>query len=326
MSSTLSIDNFGSLNILERTKLNAAVLTGATSVITENADGIATDAFVVIGATGSEKAEVSKVASVAAQTLTLTDALEFDHERFDDVTKLYGDKIKIYRASNVNGSQPLDADFAAVVDGEIAIQADQLSTTFIDTTGSSDYWYKFTYLNSVASTETSLADSNAARGNGYGDYTSVQSIRVAAGFEHNRNVVDSRIDEHRQAAQAEINGKLAARYTVPFTAPINAFIADITKRLAAGYLWLALHNSAYSPTGTDKGSLMVKSAKDDITAIQNGSMTLIGTTGTEQDSGTGNGGFNGWPNNDTSEADGDAGGGERLFRISSTQGFSSRKY
>lgn len=327
MSVTLKIDNYGSANILQQTQLDADAAASQAVLVVKNNSGFAASDYVLVGEPGAETSELRSILSVAGTTgITMTANFGRSHNQFEKATKLFGNKIKIYRASNVNGSQPADASFSLLATSDIT--ADETSTVYTDTNGSSDYWYKFVYYNSTTDTSTALADSGAVRGGNVGDYASIESIRNKAGFTNNRYVTDSMIDEHRQAAQAEINGKLASRYTVPFTAPINPFIADITRRLAAGYLWLDQYGKAYVEDSTDKGSLMVKSAKDDLTALQNGSSTLLNETGTDISNGsTGGGiGFDGWANDDTETTATADGGSERNFRIGDVQGYSGRKY
>lgn len=319
MSATLSIKNYGDLNILETSRLTADAAAGATTVSLENIQNFIADSFIVVGQVGHEQCELRAVESVTDQVATLTVALSFAHDAYEPVTKLFGDKHKVYRSTSSTGTFTLH--------DTIDIDADQPDTLYTDVDGSSSYWYKRTFYNSVSTTETDIALAESAQGNGYDDYISVDAIRAAAGFENNHNISNADINELRQAAQDEINGTLSGRFTVPFATPINKFIADITKRLAGGKLWLDQYNQAYSPDSTAKGSQMVKSAKDDLRAIQNGSLTLIGEQGNDEATGDGGGiGADGWPLNITETTSPSNNGSERLFRIGDNQGYGTRKY
>jgi hypothetical protein len=113
---------------------------------------------------------------------------------------------------------------------------------------------------------------------------------------------------------------LGGKYVVPFVDPVNPFISDITKRLAAGYLLLDQY-----PTTPDRGQSKVDGAKKDLQSILSGEMTLLNATGADTTAPDGQQG-NYWPNADTSLTDPDMGGGERNFRISDVQGYYGRKY
>ncbi|MGK3945791.1 hypothetical protein ABK046_46530, partial [Streptomyces caeruleatus] len=87
--------------------------------------------FVVIGQRGTELAELRKVSSITdGDTLVLTANLANPHTQFEQVTVLFGNQIKVYRASNVNGTQPADASFAEL--STTTIDPDQASTTIVD--------------------------------------------------------------------------------------------------------------------------------------------------------------------------------------------------
>src|SRR6476469_3662736 len=100
MSQTLRIVNFGELNIKERGNLAADAAVAATSLTVNYTDNFAVGDFLYIGRLGSESGEVSAIATIPdADTVTVA-ALTKPHLRFDDIQTLFGDQIKIYRASN----------------------------------------------------------------------------------------------------------------------------------------------------------------------------------------------------------------------------------
>lgn len=308
MSSSISIRNYGDLNILEQSNLTADSEVGAASISVENNQNFAIGRFVAIGTLGSEVCELREVQAVSDTTITFTQALKHSHEAYEPVTVLFGDKLRVYRSTSQTG------EFTLLT--TIDIDPDQTDTPYTDVSGSSSYWYKLAYYNSLTTSESDLNQSSAVQGNGYGDYVSVEYIRDAAGFKNNRFISDVDIDIHRQAAQARINGMLRSRFTVPFTTPVNPFIADVTKRLAAGYLWLDQYGQAYSEGSGTQGSNMVDSALEDLRSLQTGAMTLTDSEGGDNADNTGGGiGFDGWPNASTATTDVEEGGSERMFRI-----------
>jgi len=301
MSSTLKIDNFTSINIQERARLAADVEAGATSIVLDNNQDISANDFMLIGNDGSGTAEITSVQTVTDATIATTDPLRLRHDEYEDVLVLFGDKIKIYRADNVNGTQPADAAFATITALGIPIDSDQKSTVYTDPIGSAEYWYKYTYLNSVTLEETPLSNSLAARGGAVGIYATLDNIRSTAGFENNHNITDPYIDGFRRAAQDQINGTLSGVYSLPFVAPINGFITQITEALAAGHIKLDQHGR-----NSVDGQNLIDWAESQLAKIRSGDLVLTDITGTilpqPGDSGSGveggSMGFSGYPNND----------------------------
>ena len=310
MSVTLKIDNYPLLNIKEATSLAADVEPSATSLTLMNNESIVATDFVLIGRRGSETGELRTVASASGATLAVVDALTLHHDAYDDVTALFGDKIRIYRAANTNGTAPSDGSFTLL--DPVDIDPDQMSTKFTDPDGSLSYWYKYTYYNSTSTDETDLSQTVAVRGGIIGQYETLDNIRSAAGFENNRNITDYYIDGFRRAAQDQVNGKLSGVYTVPFTAPINSFISQITTSLAAGHIKLDQLGQS-----NEDGRGMIEWAEEQLEKIRSGSITLTDAAGTTlpKPNGTSSGvtgggmGMSGYPN----DADQDNG-----FRFRST--------
>ncbi len=305
MSQTLTIDNFDDINIIEVAQLDADAPIGSSALTIAYGDNFAQNDYIYIGKGGAESGEVRIVgASPTATSLPITVATTKLHKRFNDVTKLFGNQIKLYRVANVSGTPPADVSFA-LVGAATTIDYDQSQTSITDPTGDGNYWYKFTYYNSTTTAETSLGDSLAVRS--FGNYCSVEDIRREAGLMNARSITDSMIDSKRQAAQAYINATLAGTYVVPFAAPINPLIIDITKVLAAGYLL----TDNYGPTSTlntNQGQakidyVMGKTGQPGmLERINNGSIKLIDALGSPSDVTT-PGVFGGYPTSTTATSD-----------------------
>ena len=308
---TITVPNFKDANIKEHSKLDADTIVGATTLALAHSNDMATNDYLYVGRLGSEGAELTTIATVPSISSATTAALVKPHSRFDDVTVLFGNKIKVYRASNVDGTVPADASFS-VVGTSNNIDVDQVSTSIIDADGGSDYWYKATYYNSTTSGETPLADAIASRGGGYGDYASIESIRNDAGLQNNHFITDAQINEKRQAAQSLINGQLTGIYTIPFIAPINPHIAEITRKLAAGYL-LTNDYGMVSSFSTNNGKAKVEWAIDQLNKLKARETTLTDNAGTDTSIST-TSGLQMWPNTTTADADTSAGGSARMFR------------
>lgn len=318
MSQTITIANYPARNILEKTALTADANSGQAVLSVENNQNFSADKHVVVGRIGSETLEKVQVLSVAGTTtITATANLARTHQKFDTVTRILGNKIRVYRADNADGTAPADGSFTLLT--TIDIDFDDQQTKYTDPDGSSDYWYKVTFYDSVGTTETAIGDSTAVRGGGYGNYASVESIRKEAGLQGNTYISDDLIDEKRQAAQALINSTLSGRYVVPFTAPINPLISEITRVLAAGYVLTKEFGNTASSTykeGMDKIERVTNASKTGLLdRIDSGSLSLVGATGVTEESATG-GNVSGWPNSSTSTADSTVGGAPRQIRMS----------
>lgn len=309
MSVTLEIDNYPQLNIKESTSLAADLNAAATSLTLKNNESIVAADYLLVGRRGSETAELRTVASATGATIVVTDAITLHHDIYEDVTALFGNKIRIYRAANVNGTAPADASFTLLA--PVDIDPDQMSTTYTDPDGTAGYWYKYTYYNSTSTAETDLNQTIAVRGGGIGQYETIDNIRSSAGFENNRNITSHYIDGFRRSAQDQINGQLAGVYSIPFTAPINSFISQITKSLAAGHIKL----DQFGQTN-EEGNSMIAWAEAQLEKIRSGEFTLTDEAGNTLPKPNGGGtlpgtgqGFSGYPN----DADQDGG-----FRFRST--------
>lgn len=254
MSTSLQIESFADINIIETSQLAAPAAADATEVVFTSTQGFTEGQTIYIGTPAREGCEKAVIDSVDDETtVTLTAGLGLAHSRYEAVTGVLGGSIHIYRAANVDDSVPADGSFSVLATR--TIDPDQQSTYYTDSTGSSDYWYKLTYYDPLADVETSLADAVAVRGDDFRHYASITEIRRDAGFLNAPNLSDVTVDQHRRAAEAEINATLASAYTVPFD-PVPEIIHTLTIQLAAGLL----QNEAYRGQS--------QSAKDKIAAAR----------------------------------------------------------
>lgn len=291
MPTTLNLESFNEINIRERSALTAGADVGDTTTQLASTEGFAAGDVIYIGQLSREGCEKAVIASVDnATTVTLDSALTLPHGRFEAVSSVVGNKIRIYRAANVDGSVPARESFTVLIDREI--DPDQQTTYYTDSEGSSEYWYRYAYYNPVTEDETSLDDSVAVRGDDFGHYASLSEIRKEAGFDNAHNLNDTAIDQQRRNAESEINTALSSKYTTPFS-PVPEIIHTLTIQLAAGLL---LQN-AYR--GTDRGKDKLKAARDLIHALQVGDQTITDENGSAITSGEG---ISSWPGEDQPRA------------------------
>lgn len=314
MSQTITVANFYQLNLKELSVLDASASAGVSNLTLAFTDNFASDDLLYIGNYGGESSELLTISAVTNKTtIALNSATTKPHNRFDPAVTLFGDQIKLYRASNIDGKQPA-LDAFTVLGSPTAIDYDQVSTAIIDADGSDAYWYTFTYCNSISSAESNLGDSLFVRGGNIGNYCSVSAIRHRAGLDGNRYITDGSIDVHRQAAQMEINGNLLGLYTIPFAPPINPLIKEIAIKLSAGFVLL----DDYGPVSimdTTNGQKMIDDARATLARIKDKELLLPDVLGTDT-SIDGANSFVAWPDQTTEFAPPDVGGGPRKFRVS----------
>lgn len=283
MSEVLRVPNFSSINLLEQTTLDADALSGQNQITLLNQIGYTVGNKILVGIVGGETSEVQEINGIAGKLLTLTANLNNRHLKYEVVTLLVGDQVRLYRANNVDGSVPDDSLFVYTgISG--SIRGGDTTTDLADPLGSSAYWYKTTYYNSVTGDETALVASVAVRGGNYGHLVSIESIRREAGLVDNQTLDDSIIAERRDQAESEIIGNLAsAGYVIPLTASngmpyVPPIVENIARLLAAGYLL----EQEYGPTtdgDTKNGKQKIKQAQRLLDQIQNQNIVLLDPTG-----------------------------------------------
>lgn len=325
MSQTLSAPNYLANNQVQQTRLAELIPQASSALTVQNNNGFTAGDYFVVGTLGSEVTELLVVGSVTGETaITPSASTTLDHNSYDYVTKLFGNQLKVYRAPDVNGLAPV-FDLSMLLGSPFDLDVDQAYTAYTDPDGGSGFWYKFTYFNSATNAETNLADSQAVRGGGVGDYCSVPAVREEAGFNNAPYVTDQMIDRKRQAAQREIDSALVGSYTVPFVQPINAFIADICTRLAAGLLLLEQYGQLQRQVTTD-GATKVAAARADLQKIALGEIKLTDSTGTSTALPDSSGAAASWPDQTTAEAPRSEGGARRYFRMSALEGYHGRDF
>jgi len=306
MSQTIVIENFPDSNVSEMSYLTIDALLGQAKVNIENADNVNADDYVIIGLPGDENSEIKQVNSLSSLEVTLKTNLLTSHFKNDPFTVIRANQAKIYRAVNVDGSIPDDSDFSEIA--TITLEADQLSTEYVDTSGGDGYWYKYTFYNQTSQSETDIADAIAVRGGNYGMYATVEEVRNEAGLSGNRWITDRQIMAKLDQAQSEVDGSLIiGGYDLPL-ANVPEMVKNATLLLAAGYLL----SKEYGPehTGTNKdGQLKIKMGRDILTKIENGLIALVDPI-TKAEISQGESGISGFPDATTEDTD-----SERKFSV-----------
>lgn len=317
MAQTLFLPNFAENNLVgTQVQLTAQANAGASTLVVDNAADFST-AYLLLGTPGDETTELLPNTNVTSGvSIPLISPTILQHLQYEPVQALFANKLKIYRATNVDGSQPADNLFTLLA--TISIDPTGDSTEYNDAAGGGGFWYKYTYFNSTNNSESDLASATAVRGSFTVNYCSVDEIRREAGFKYAPYVTNDQIDEKRQAAQDEINGALDEFYQTPLQPPINSWLKQITIRLSAGYL----RKAQYSQSSDAKlnGQDMIDDAQLDLDKLITKERVLADKQGKSLAGSGSTGGVSGWPNATTNTALPSDGGAPRMFRVSDVQG------
>jgi phage gp36-like protein len=310
MSVTLKIDNFGSSNLKQFSRLAADANPSDVQVTLESTEGYFAGDFVILGPRGTDTAEPLTIQAVNDAThVTFSSGITLHHDQGNELISLFADQIQVYSAPNVDNSQPPDARFT-VVASPFNITVYKSWTMYADN-ASVDTWYKYAYYNSITHQSTDIKNSFAAR-SGTIDYCSLDDIRSEAGYRNNKWVTDAEIATKRKQAQAHIDGVLQSSYTVPFPSPVNATIEKICTQLAAGYLQqkdYGIFASGSSKDGSAREAraetmLQAINTRDEIIVDYNGDNIALQYAGSTQ----------GYPMNDQSDMSDN--GNDRIFDMS----------
>ncbi len=318
MAQTLALTNFDEANIIDRTQLSGNIAAGASSLSVDNTNDFANSGFILHGTIGSNNAELLQAGTITtAGTIPLATPTKLAHDQYEDVYALFGDQLQVYRAANVDGTQPADTVFSPL-GSPVTIDPNGTTTSYTDASGSGNYWYKYTHYNSVTTAHTDLGSSRAVRGTFTVEYCSLGEIRQEAGFQNAVYVSDTLIDQKRQWAYDKVHGRLNKFYDIPLQPPIPDTLKQIVISLAAG----ALRKAQYSAISDPKinGQSMIDDgmlALDELVIKEEELMTKDGKS-LALEGGEGEAG--GWPDGTSASADPTQGGAPRIFRMSDIQG------
>jgi hypothetical protein len=313
MSELLQILNFDDINIIEKTELASNITATATVIPLENDDGFTSSSYIKIGQ--GERAEIRQGQTLTDQNLTVSPAVTFAHIKGEQILRLRGNKIRLYRAPNTNSVPPSDSNYTLLT--TLSIEADQPYSQYLDAEGGSEYWYKYTYYNEDTDEETSLGNSMAIRGGQIGQLVSVDDVRKEAGLEGNDFIDQTQISIRRDQAQDEVKSVLfSAGYTLPLIDSngdeyIPPFIENVALLLAAGYI-LSRDYGATDTVKKEEGDAKIKLAQKRLEQIRKGEISVIDRYGQQMYK---EASVAGWPDDTTKSASEDNAGGERMFTV-----------
>lgn len=277
---TLTLPNFLDNNILEDLELSADAAAAQAVINLINSQNLSDTDYVVVNP-GEETGEMRKVntSGVSGNAVTFTANLLLQHRNHERAIKLFGNKIKVYRAPNVDGTPPANSAFTAL-GSAVVIDPDQPYSYFTDSAGGKDYWYKFTYLNDVTSAETELDLAEPIRGGGYGHLVTLADIRSEAGLNDSKRLADTQVAQRRDEAEAEVKGRIAAAgYAMPLQTTTGAIftpalVTGLARLLAAGLI-LGQNYGITKPGSSKDGKGKADQARGTLLSIQKNQVLLL---------------------------------------------------
>jgi hypothetical protein len=128
----------------EQTTLSADVSAGATTLGVINTADFSANDYVVIEQVGNELCEMRQInAIVSVSSMSLLISTSFAHGKLCLVKKTFYDKARLYRSTD-------NITYSLIATQDIDWQDKYNLITFIDATGSDDYWYKVEYFNTTS--------------------------------------------------------------------------------------------------------------------------------------------------------------------------------
>ncbi len=252
----------------EFTELTADVSAGDTvSLTVENNQGFAADDYVVFNY-GEEKAEVAQISSVSGSTTIVVDSIDFDHDSGIEIRVTPYNKVKLYSASEEDGSYTEVADWSD-------LDWDAQVTYIDDSDGTDSTWYKAEYKNATTSQLSGESDAFQVKTH----YIDLDYIYEEAGMKGNRYISADRVYRLRSKAESLAKGIIGARYSLPLS-EVPEVVSEAVRLIAAGRLML--HEYGTDMRGTrDDGQAKIDSGRAMLEDIKNGKIILLDSDDTE---------------------------------------------
>lgn len=276
---TISLPNFLDPNIQEVLELSADAAPSQAVANVINPNNV-NDADYLVLNPGEENGELRKIntSGVTGNAITFTSNLSLQHRNHERILKLTGNKIRVYRAPNVDGTPPSASAFSLL--GTVTIDPDQPFSYYVDNAGGAGFWYLFTYFNDVSSFETDLGLAEPIRGGGYGHYVTLGDLRAEAGLNETRRLDDTQVAQRRVEAESEVKGALAAAgYIMPLQTANGAYFTPAvvigTVRVLGAGLIVSQNFGVTKPGSAKDGKAKCDSARATLDRITGDKIVLL---------------------------------------------------
>jgi hypothetical protein len=298
IATNLVAANFDPANQKGSSSLTSDALIGATTLSVATVAEIDINDPLFFGSPTNQNMERVFVQSITGLVVTLTTALIYEHNIYEQIFVAYGDSIDFYRIPNTGAGVP-DPTVTTPTSIQI-VEIDPISynTEYTDTSGGSAFYYGYTYQNSLTTDETPITDATWVIGGQVGHFTTIDRIRNEAGLMNVPAVTDQVLDEMRSAAEDYINDRLHNSYDIPLPTPYPPILGRIATLIAAGWTLQQQQYGQFSPK-QDEGDSKATEGEVKLQMIVDREMTLLDQFGhsllLDEDLGV-----NSWPNSTTS--------------------------
>lgn len=190
----------------QETLLSSDLAAGDLNSTVENTKSFAVNDLVVYGFLGEELTEIVTITSVTPNvTLGHTTGPIFAHLARTQVSQIRFNQAKVYRSDSETGDYTLIATVDLTVDDE--------DTTYEDSSGTSDNWYKIKYYNSITLDLSSF--SVAVQGTGYTDdslKTMTDEVLEEFGDVKGANISRSQVTNHLKSGVRKVIAQIMMSY------------------------------------------------------------------------------------------------------------------
>ena len=289
------------------TVFTSDIAAGEMTIPVENTAQFTASKYLCLSKEGIERAELIRITDIDATAKTLTiesPGTKFAHYKDEPAVQFDYNQRRLYKRASEEHSW---AHVSVESPKDIAVDC-PLGTLFENASGESTDRYAITYYNSFTEVGTFPDDAKEIVGTTTTNLVSLQQIRVAAGFEDNFHLSDSKIDEIRQDAQGEVWAALRKKYTFPITKK-SSFLRRIVIDLSVGMLYLDEYGTEVQNVALD-GEKKCESARKRLDKLATGKYTLYDEV-EEENQGTAEVGTPSFYPDDTTEDEDD----ERIFEI-----------
>jgi hypothetical protein len=201
------------LGTMEVTKLTAAAPAFSTTLYIENPTGFAVNDFIVVECVGNEKAELRQISAQPAFGEFTVSAMRFEHQVGTCIKFSPFDQSRIYRSTD-------NITYTLVDTKDLDYQDKYGLITYIDDTGSDDYWYKVEYWNSATTTGIMSSPIKTQTATGF---LSVEDFKTETGITGS----DQLISVALKYGAENIRRNLCIKQTAEFLTPDTNFVIDI---------------------------------------------------------------------------------------------------
>jgi len=191
---------FPALDQEKRTYLSDDMTAGTSVSVLSGADFSNND-YAILGTPGIEHTEIVQVSSSTSSTVTLGSTSVFAHNRGDSFKFIPYNQIVIERSTDGGSNYSTLAT--------VSIRADATETYYLDTTGTSAYYYRAKFYNATSTNSSQVSDVLIATGFTYNQVGAIKSRALDQMDEEiGGTITDKFLNESLWEARREVDNQL----------------------------------------------------------------------------------------------------------------------